>query len=386
MLAIKGGTIVTMAGERITDGVILVDGGRFQAVGRDIEIPAGAEVLDYSDKWITPGLIDAHTHLSTFNEPQTIRGRTDANEMSGPVQSHLRGIDALNPFDYGIPIARSAGFTTCYTGPGSGNVICGTGISFKLRGKTVEEMVIPGSEQMKMALGENPKTAYGEKGQTPMTRMGTAAVLRETLANARNYAQRLAAAEAGEGERPAYDFKLEALVKVVRGEMKVRIHCHRNDDIVTAVRVAEEFGLDYALEHATEGHRIAEYLGAKRAVCVVGPLATSPSKMELWNRCLENPGILDRAGVTVCLTEDGSSATQWLMMHIGLCIARGLSEEAAFRGVTVNPARLLGLFDRVGSIEPGKDADLAVFDGYPFSNLTRCVMTMIDGERFAPCN
>ena len=145
MLAIKGGTIVTMAGERITDGVILVEDKKIKAVGKDVEIPADAEIIDASDKWVTPGLIDAHTHLSTFNEPQTINGRTDANEMSGPIQCHLRGIDALNPFDYGIPIARSAGFTTCYTGPGSGNVICGTGISFKLRGKTVEEMVIPGN-------------------------------------------------------------------------------------------------------------------------------------------------------------------------------------------------------------------------------------------------
>ena len=384
MLAIKGGTIVTMAGERITDGVILVEDKKIKAVGKDVAIPAGAEIVDASGKWVTPGFIDAHTHISTFNEPQTINGRTDGNEMSAPIQSHLRGIDALNPFDYGIPIVRAAGFTTCYTGPGSGNVIGGTGISFKLRGKTVEDMAIPGSEQMKMALGENPKTAYGERKMSPMTRMGTAGVLRETLANAREYARKLQESEEKGTEPPKYDFRMESLVKVVRGEMKVRIHCHRSDDIVTAIRIAEEFGLDYALEHATEGHRIAEYLGAKKATCVVGPLTMGPSKMEIWNCCLENPGILDRAGVTVCLTEDAGSATQWLMTHIGLCIAHGLSEEAAFKGVTVNPAKLLGLSHRIGSIEVGKDADFAIFDGYPFSNLTRCVMTIIEGEIFKP--
>ena len=383
MIAIQGGTIVTMAGERIHDGVILVEDKKIKAVGKDIAIPEGAQVIDASDKWVTPGLIDAHTHLSTFNEPQVINGRTDANEMSGPMQAHLRGIDALNPFDYGIPYARAAGFTTCYTGPGSGNVICGTGISFKLHGKTVEDMVIPGSEQMKMALGENPKTAYGGKGQTPMTRMGTAGVLRETLANAKVYSEQLLEAEAKGGEgKPKFDFKMEALVKVVRGEMKCRIHCHRNDDIVTAIRVAEEFGLDYSLEHATEGWMIADYLGRKKATCVVGPLTTGPSKMEIWNRILETPAILDKAGVTVCLTADAGSETQWLPMHIGLCIARGLSEETAFKAVTVNAAALLGLSDRIGSIEAGKDADLAIFNGFPFSNMTRCVMTMIDGEIF----
>ena len=223
MLAIKGGTIVTMAGERITDGVILVEDKKIKAVGKDVAIPAGAEIVDASGKWVTPGLIDAHTHISTFNEPQTINGRTDGNEMSAPIQSHLRGIDALNPFDYGIPIVRAAGFTTCYTGPGSGNVIGGTGISFKLRGKTVEDMAIPGSEQMKMALGENPKTAYGERKMSPMTRMGTAGVLRETLANAREYARKLQEAEEKGTEPPKYDFRMESLVKVVRGEMKVAV-------------------------------------------------------------------------------------------------------------------------------------------------------------------
>lgn len=379
---IKCGKLVTMAGPIIEDGLILVDGTGIVAAGKDLEIPGDAEVIDASDQWVTPGLIDVHTHISTFPEPQVLGGRSDGNEMTAPVQAHLRGLDALNPFDPAIPAVRSAGFTTCYTGPGSGNVICGTGLAFKLRGRTVDEMVIPGTEQMKMALGENPKTAYGERKETPMTRMGTAAVLRETLAKALDYARQLEKAEAGEGEAPAFDFRLEALVPVVRGQMKARIHCHRSDDIVTAVRVAKEYGLDFALEHATEGYLIADFLARHEVTCVVGPLLLAPYKMELWNLRADNPARLVEAGVTVCLTEDAGSQTKYLPMHIGYCMAEGLSEEAAFEGVTVNPARLLGLFDRIGSIEPGKSADLAFFDGYPFSNRTRCTMTMIEGARF----
>ncbi len=380
MIAIKGGKVVTMAGDPIEHGVVLVDGGKIKAVGGpDLAIPQGAEVLDAAGKWVMPGLIDAHTHISTFSEPQVIRGRSDGNEMTNPINAHIRGVDALNPFDYAIEPVRTAGFTTCYTGPGSGNVICGTGTAFKLRGATVDEMVIPGTTHMKMALGENPKTAYGEKAQTPMTRMGTAGVLRETLANAWEYSDQLRAAESDPSKKPKYGFRLEALVPVVRGEMKARIHCHRNDDIVTAVRVAEEFGLDFALEHATEGPRITQYLGERKVTCVVGPLLIGPHKMELWNARLDNAAILAQAGCQVCLTADTASETKWLPMQIGACIAHGLPEELAFQGVTVNPARLLGILDRVGTLEAGKDADIAVFNGHPFSSLTLCQLTMIDG-------
>lgn len=383
MLAIKGGKMITMGKERgakpLKDGVILIDKGKIKEVGEGIAIPKGAEIIDGHGKWICPGFIDAHTHISTFGEPQTLRGRPDGNEMTQPVTAHIRGLDALNPFDPAIAEVRSAGFTTCYTGPGSGNVICGTGVAFKLRGKTVDEMVIPGTEQMKMALGENPKTVYGERQQAPMTRMGTAGILRETLANARDYMRQLDTGAKNPDKMPKHDFKLDALVKLMRGEMKARIHCHRNDDIVTAVRVAREFGLDFALEHATEGYMIADYLAKEGVTCVVGPLLLGPEKMELWNATPKNPGILDAAGVTVCLTQDDGSATKWLPMQIGVCMAYGLSEAAAFKGVTVNPAKLLGIEEQTGSLEAGKDADIAIFNGNPFSNMTRCVMTLIDG-------
>lgn len=380
MIAIKNGKVVLPDGSVLEKGTVLVEGGKIKAVGEKVEIPSDAEVLDVSGKWVTPGLIDAHTHISTFNEPNWHRTRNDGNEMSGPIQAHLRGLDALNPQDFAIKEVRNAGFTTCYTGPGSGNIIGGTGVAFKLRGKVADEMIIPGTEAMKMALGENAKTNYGPKDKSPMTRMGNAGVWRETLANAKNYSDRLKAVGDDRTKIGKYDFTLEALVPVVRGEMRCRIHAHRADDICTAVRVAEEFGLDYTIEHATEGYMIAEYLGKKEVRCVVGPLLMPPAKMELWNAIPENAQQLVEAGCLVCLTADTSSETKWLPRDIGVCMARGLKEADAFKGVTINPAKLLGIEDRVGSLEPGKDADVAIFDGYPFSNMTQCVLTMIDGE------
>lgn len=380
MIAIKNGKVLKPDGTFMDQGTVLVEGGQIKAVGPNVEIPADAEIVDAAGKWVTPGLIDAHTHISTFNEPNWHRTRNDGNEMSGPIQAHLRGIDALNPFDFAIEQVRSAGFTTCYTGPGSGNLIGGTGVAFKLRGKVADEMRIPGTEAMKMALGENAKTNYGPKDKSPMTRMGNAALLREALAQARDYSERLKDVGDDRIKAGKYDFHLEPLVPVVRGEMRCRIHAHRADDICTAIRVSEEFGLDYTIEHATEGHLIPEYMGSKKVRCVVGPLLMPPSKMELWNAVPENAQALIEAGCMVCLTADTSSETKWLPRDIGVCIARGLDEKEAFKAVTVNPAKLLGIEDKVGALEPGKDADIAIFDGHPFSNMTQCVLTMIDGK------
>ena len=279
---------------------------------------------------------------------------------------------------------REAGFTTLYTGPGSANLIGGTGMAIKLRGRTAEEMAIPGTEAMKMALGENPKRCYGSQKRIPSTRMGNASVMREAFIEAQNYLNKIERAkeEAGDKEPklPDRNLKLEALGKVLKREMKARIHAHRADDIMTAIRIAEEFNLDYSIEHCTEGYKVADILAEKQVTCVVGPMLMGPSKHELWEVKLETAGILTKAGVRVCLQADSAAATRWLPIHVGLVIKHGMPEEEAFKAVTIYPAELIGIADRVGSLEVGKDADIAIFDGHPFCNFTKCELTMIDGK------
>ena len=377
MIAITHGKLLTVANGTIEDGTLLIDNGKITAIGKDIAIPQGAEILDASGKWVTPGLIDAHTHISTFNEPHWMPHIGDGNEVTSPVTAQIRGIDALNPFDMAIGAARSAGFTTCYTGPGSANVIGGTGLSFKLKNAaTVQEIAIEGSEMMKMALGENPKRCYGSEKKMPMTRMGTGAVLRKALFDAKQYSNALAA-----GKDVKRDFDLEALVPVVRGEMRCRIHCHRADDIVTAIRIAEEFNLDYTIEHCTEGYKILDFLKAKKAKVVIGPLLMGPQKFEIWGCRQDTPAVFEKAGIEdFCLMADDSSATKWLPVHVGIAMRNGLSFEQALKCVTINPAKLLKLDDRIGSLEVCKDADIAIFNGMPFSNLTLCEQVIIDGK------
>lgn len=381
MIAITNGKVVTITGETFENGTVLVENGKIAAVG-NVEIPAGAQVIDAKKGWIMPGLIDCHTHISNFNEPRTNPSiPLDGNEMSDPITPQIRAMDAVNPHDFAIDKVRNAGFSTVCILPGSANVISGMGTVVKLKDvETADEMVIPGTEQMKFAMGENPKRCYGTDRKLPMTRMGTAALLRETLFNAKVYSDKLKAAETDPSKAPEPDFKLNALVPVVRGEMRCRIHAHRSDDIMTAIRIAEEYGLDYTIEHCTEGYMITNALQKKHLRCTIGPYLWHPSKQEIWNMSYENPGILANAGLTVSLTADTGSQTAILPATIGMLMRYGLSEKAAFEGVTINPAKTLGLENRIGSLEEGKDADIAIFDGHPFSSLSLCRLTMIDGQ------
>lgn len=383
LLAIQGGTILTGTGETIEDGVILVGRGRIEAVCSRLDVPAGTATVDARGKFITPGFIDAHSHLGLFGEPEVWAAR-DGNEMTDPITPHLRGMDSFNPDDPSFRDALSAGVTAVYTTPGSANVVGGTGLMVKLVGQTVADMAVPGVEHMKMALGENPKRVYGEeRKKAPSTRMGNAATLREALVKARNYLdkwERAARPGAGDGECPERDLRWETLGKVLRREMKARIHCHRADDILTAVRIAEEFNLDYVLEHVTEGYKVAEILAEKDVPCVVGPLLIGRHKMELRDIRLDNAPRLAAAGVRIALQCDALSETRWLPLHAGIAVREGMPVAQALAAITLNPARILGVAERLGSIEPGKDADLAIFDGHPFHTFTRCLQVFVNGQ------
>ena len=385
MLAIVNGKVLTITNGTLDEGVVLIEEGKIKAVGKDIPIPEGAEVIDAKGKMVTPGLIDSHSHLAVFGEP-SVWANSDGNEVTDPITPHLRGIDALNPNDPAIKDVLTGGVTTVYTGPGSANLIGGTGFAMKLRGRTVDEMVIPGTEAMKMALGENPKRVYGQgQKRAPNTRMGNAAVLREALVKAQNYMNKMEKAqEKGKSEEnstpPERDLKMEALGRVLRREIKARIHAHRADDIMTAIRIAEEFNLDYINEHCTEGYKIADILGARKVRATVGPSLMSRSKMELLDVSLANPGILAKAGVTVAIQCDSTSGTRWLACHTGLAVREGMPEDLTMEAITIVPAQILGIDDRVGSLEVGKDADLVIWNGHPFNTLTVAEKVFIEGE------
>jgi imidazolonepropionase-like amidohydrolase len=372
MLAIVNGRVLTITRGVLDPGVVLIEGKRIKAVGQDLPIPPEAKVVDASGWYVMPGMIDAHSHLGVLGEPW-IWSHDDVNELVDPVTPHLRAVDSLNPDDVAIKEVVAAGITTVYTGPGSGNVIGGTGMAIKLRGATADEMVIPNTEGMKMALGENPKRVYGrDQKKAPATRMGNAGLIRESLVKAENYLQKKS-----EGER---DIRLEALSRVLARELKARIHAHRADDILTALRIGEEFNLDVVIEHATEGYKVAEVLAEKQVPCVVGPLLMGRSKAELQEVNIRNAALLAEAGVKIAIQTDATSETRWLPIEVGVAVREGLPEEEGFRAVTINAAAIIGLEDRLGSIEPGKDADLALFDGHPFETRSRCRMVLIDGE------
>lgn len=390
-IAITNGRVLTITRGTIEGGTVLIEDGKIKDVGKDVPIPAGAEVVDATGLWVMPGLIDAHSHMGIFGEPM-VEATVDGNEMTDPVTPHVRAIDAVNPADPAFRDVLPAGITAAWTGPGSGNVIGGTGVVVKLYGRTIDEMVVPGSESMKMALGENPKRVYGSQKKLPSTRMGNAAVLRDALIKAQNYMEKIRRAEEEaekeskekgtkvEPKYPERDLKMEALARVLRREIRCRIHAHRADDILTAIRVAEEFNLDIAIEHATEAYKVADILAAKGVPCTVGPHDMFRSKMELENFNLANAGILAKAGVKIAIQVDAFSTTRWLPVHTGVLVRFGLPEEDAFRAVTINAAEIIGVGDRMGSLEPGKDADIALFSGHPFCSFTRCEKVFINGR------
>ncbi|HSJ58596.1 MAG TPA: amidohydrolase [Anaerolineae bacterium] len=395
MIAIVNGKVMTMTRGTFDPGTVLVEGGRIVAVGDNVVIPEDAERYDAAGKVVMPGLLDAHCHVGLF--PDGIGWEyADGNEMTDPITPHMRAIDAVHPNDPAFPELVAAGVTTVLTLPGSGNVIGGQGVCLKTVPRpTVEEMVVLEPAGMKMALGENPKRVYGEQKKNPSTRMGNAAALRAALVDAQNYvikwrryeedlARYEAKVKAGdEAEAPnpvERDLKLEALGKVLRREMKVRVHAHRADDMRTAIRIAEEFGLDLTLEHATEGYKIAGLLASKGIPVTAGPILFSRVKYELKDMTPQNPALMSRAGVKVALQTDETSAVKYLTINAALAVREGMAEEEALKAITIYPAQIIGVSDRVGSLEAGKDADVVVFDGHPLDYRTVVDLVLVDGQ------
>ena len=368
MMRILNGVVHTMAGPVIPHGYVEVENGKIRAVGEMSARTAAAAgpVYDAGGGHILPGFIDAHCHLGMFGNALGFEA-DDGNESTDPCTPQLRAIDAINPQDRCFQEAREGGVTTVLTGPGSANPIAGQFAAIKTDGRWVDEMVLRAPAAMKMALGENPKTVYNERKETPITRMATAAVIRQELSKTLEYMDKQDKADAEEDtDAPDYDAKLEALIPVLRGELPVHIHAHRADDIATAVRICREFGLKYVIVHGTEGHLLPELLAAEGAGVITGPSLTDRSKPELANLTIENPAILARAGVPVAIcTDHPVIPIQYLPICAALAVRGGLEPEEALAAITIHPARLAGLDKRVGSLEPGKDADIVVTTGHP---------------------
>ena len=378
MLLIRNARLFTMEGDGyIEGGDVLIDGGKIVATGANLSAP-GAKVIDAHGAYVTPGFVDPHTHIGLWADGE--RDDTgDGNEATDPVTPQLRALDAVNPVDPCFAEACRAGVTSVATGPGSANVLGGQFLAMKTHGQSLKEMLIKEPLAMKAAFGENPKMVYGAGGKKPATRMATAAVLREAFYEAREYMEKRASKDAD--KRPAFSLKNEALAMVLRRELPLKMHAHRADDILTAIRLAKEFNLRASVEHCTEGYRIAGELRAAGVGVILGPLLCDRSKPELKNLTMKAPAILHRAGVKFALmTDHGVIPEQYLPVEAGLCVREGLPEMEALRAITINAAEVIGLADRIGSLAPGKDADLVLFDGHPLETRTHASLVLVNGE------
>lgn len=381
-MLIQNGVVHPMDGPVIPNGYVLLEGNKIKAVGSMDAVPQGwaGPVLDAAGGHILPGLVDAHCHLGMCGDGLGFEAEDD-NESTDPCTPHLRALDGLNPLDRCFREAREAGVTTVLTGPGSGNPINGQGLAVKTIGRWAEEMVVLEPASLKLALGENPKTVYHERKETPMTRMGTAAIIRAQFSKALEYLDKQNKADAEEDtDPPDFDPKLEALLPALRGEVPVHIHAHRADDIATAVRLAREFGLKLVVVHGTEAHLLPELLAREHIPVITGPILTDRSKPELANSTSANPALLAKAGVEIAICTDHPVIP---IQHLTLCAAvaarSGLEPEEALKAITLNGARLAGVDHRVGSLTPGKDADVVVTSGHPLDWMSRVEHVFIDG-------
>jgi imidazolonepropionase-like amidohydrolase len=382
MLLLKKGNVMTMAGPAFV-GDVAIENGKIVAVGQSLSY-SDAEVRDVTGMTVMPGIVDPHCHIGMWEDAMGFEG-ADGNECTNPITPELRAIDAINPYDRCFEEAVAGGVTTCVTGPGSANVIGGQFVAIKTHGDSVEDMVLRFPVAVKAAFGENPKRVYNGKNQTPSTRMATAALMRKALVEAQEYNEKLERGKADPEKMPERNLGKEILARVIRRELPMKIHAHRADDILTAIRICREFKLRYTLDHCTEGYLITDKL--KEALdedcegIIVGPLLTDRSKIELKNLSFKAPKVLEQAGIEYAMmTDHPVTPEQYLPICTAIAVREGASEEGALKAITINAAKITGIADRVGSIEVGKDADIAVFSGHPFDFRSRCVLTLVNGK------
>ena len=383
-MLIVNGTVHPIDAPDIPNGFVDVREGKIWRVGFMEQCPSDweGEVLDANQGHILPGFIDAHCHLGMFGDSLGFEG-DDGNESTDPCTPQLRAIDAVNPLDRCFAEARGAGVTTVLTGPGSANPISGQFAALKTDGRWVDAMVVRAPAAMKLALGENPKQVYHDRDETPVTRMATAAIIRENLRKAVEYGEKMdRAAQDEDADPPDYDAKLEALLPVVRGELPVHIHAHRADDIATGVRIAREFQLKCVIVHGTEGHLLAELLAQAGVPVITGPSLGDRSKPELANMTLENPALLQRAGVDVAICTDHPEVpVQYLPLCAALAVKGGMDQESALAAITIGAARIAGLEEGLGSLTPGKEGDVVVTSRHPLELLGEVRAVLLGGRR-----
>ena len=370
MKAIINGKILTMEKEDFEIGSILLnDEGKIEAVGI-FDLPDNCEIIDAKGKYVLPGFVDAHTHLGIYEEiyPEG----DDTNEMSEPVTPQLRAVDGINIHDIGFNDALKGGVTTVMIAPGSANVVGGTVCIMKTAGKSFNSRLLKDSAGMKVAFGENPKDVYGSDNKMPYTRMGIAALLRETLVGGQNYSK---------DKEAEKDLGKDEINRVLRNKMPLRAHAHRADDILTALRIAQEFNLKIIIEHGTEAHLTIEELKERDVPVCMGPLLISRAKVELKEKSFKNPGLLQRSGIKVALiTDHPETPIDYAVLNAILSVKEGMDPKEALKALTINPAEIMGIEDRTGSIAPGKDGDIVIWNGDPLNIMSKVDLVMIEGN------
>ena len=378
MILIKNTYLKPITSEDINNADLLIgDDGKIAEIGIGLTAPDGAEIIDAEGRLTTPGLIEAHSHLGIHEAVLDWQGR-DVNERTDPITPHMSAIDGINPSDEYIGMAIKYGVTTACINTGSSNVVGGSSVAIKLHGNCIDKMIIKYPAAMKCAFGENPKNAHGQSSKRmPYTRMGIAALLRDLLEKSKNYL-----ADKENGKNPSYDAKLEAMIPVMKKEIPLKAHAHRSYDILTAIRIAKEYDVNLTLDHCTEGHLITEEIRESGFPAIVGPSMGGKSKPELIEKTFETAGILHKAGIPVCITTDAPVSPQhYLPLCAGLAVSYGLPMEEGWRAITITPAKVIGVSDRVGSLEVGKDADIVIWTADPLTTVgARAALTIMDGK------